>query len=131
MSGGRSTVANAKGKRLAAQAGDLSCIHPVGALFASKFISECKNYRDLQYKGLITGKGCLVTFWGEAKKQGIRYGKHPILIAKQNQMPIVVCLDKKGSLDLDLQIEDTIIFAPKLDLRIYLLDDFLKKAIPP
>lgn len=131
MSGGRATVAHARGKRLAAQAGDISCIHPTGAEFASKFMAECKFYRDLRYQGLLTGKGHLVEFWAEAKKQADRYGKQPLLIAKQNQLPATACLSSKGALLLEMRRTDAVILAPKLDLRIYLLDDFLKKAVPP
>lgn len=131
ISGGRSTVAFSKGKRLAAQAGDISCIHPIGHKFIDLFMVENKFYRDLQYKGLLTGKGHLIEFWAEAKKQATRYDKQPLLIAKQNQLPATACLSAKGCLQLELKRTDAMILAPKLDLRIYLLDDFLKKAMPP
>ena len=55
MSGGRSTVAAAKGKRLAAQAGDISCIHPIGQPFIDQFMVECKSYRDLAIRGVGYG----------------------------------------------------------------------------
>lgn len=128
MSGGRSTVAYARGKRLAAQAGDISCIHSIGQKFVDKFMSECKFVRDLNLKGLLTGKGHLVEFWAEAKKQADRYGKLPMMIAKQNRLPATVCLNSQGALTLGLKRTDAVITAPRLDLRIYLLDDFLKKA---
>jgi hypothetical protein len=126
MSGGRSTVAHAKGKRLAAQAGDITCIHPCGQRFADQFLMECKTYRDLQYVGLLTGKGHLVKFWIEASTQAKRYGKLPLMIAKQNQQPATVCLSREGMRLLRL---NPLISAPKLNLRIVLLDEFLQKAV--
>jgi hypothetical protein len=126
MSGGRSTVARAKGKRLAEQAGDITCIHRSGQSFADKFFMECKFYKDLQYTGLLTGKGNLVKFWSEASKQAKHYGKLPFMIAKQNQQPATVCLSREGMRLLDL---DPLISVPTLNLRIVLFDTFLQKAV--
>jgi len=92
MSGGRSTVAAKSGKRLAAQAGDISCVNQLGAAFTDQFYCECKSYRDLNYAGLFTGKGKLIEFWRETRKQAAHYSKHPLLIAKQNQQPIIISL---------------------------------------
>lgn len=125
MSGGRSTVAYAKGKRLAEQAGDITCIHPIGQAFANRFLMECKTYRDLQYYGLLSSKGNLVKFWREACRQAQRYGKLPLMVAKQNQQPATVCLSRDGAKLLRVR---PIITAPKLNLRIVLLDEFLKTA---
>lgn len=130
MSGGRATVGHAKGKRMAAQAGDISCIHHTGSKFADLFTIECKFYRDLNYTGLITGKGHLVEFWHEAMLQGRRYSKHPMLIAKQNQYPPVVCLDKAGYLKLGLEGK-ACLMVPPLKMRVVLFDDFLKHAVRP
>src|ERR1700744_2530157 len=65
MSGGRSTVAFKKGKALASQVGDISCVDPIGNRFTSRFAAECKFVADLQYTGLLTGKGKLIEFWTE------------------------------------------------------------------
>lgn len=126
MSGGRSTVAHTKGKRLAQQAGDITCIHPVGQPFANKFLMECKNYRDLQYYGLLSSKGNLVKFWLEVRRQARRYGKMPLMVAKQNQQPATVCLTRDGAKLLKVC---PVVTAPKLNLRIVLLDEFLRTAI--
>jgi hypothetical protein len=128
MSGGRSTVAAAKGKRLAAQAGDISCIHPMGHSLTDAFYIECKSYRDLNFVGLLTGKGKLLEFWREAQKQAKHYGKHPMLIAKQNQQPIIVCLDKAGAAKLKAPAR---LVGAKWNLRISLFDLFLKTAVRP
>lgn len=128
MSGGRSTVAARKGKRLAAQAGDISCIHASGSPFTDNFYVECKSYRDLNFIGLLTGKGKLIEFWEETKRQAEHYGKWPLLIAKQNQQPIVACLDQNGAAALQLRPH---ISVPAWHLRIVPFDCFLAEAVRP
>lgn len=130
MSGGRSTVAHAKGKRLAAQAGDISAIHPLGNEFISKFMVECKTYHDLQYVGLLSNRGHLVKFWLEAKHQARRYDKLPLLIAKQNQQPATVCLNRKGFALLGIEPKYNVLTAHRLGMHIILLDTFLRTAKP-
>jgi hypothetical protein len=130
MSGGRSTVAAAKGKRLAAQAGDLSCIHPVGQNFASTFHVECKSYKDLNLLGLLSGRGHLVEFWDETCQQASVYNKSPLLIAKQNRFPAMACLDDRGARILGV-IKRALLIAPDRNLRIMPLFEFLKYAVSP
>ncbi len=124
MSGGRSTVAAGRGKRLVAQAGDISCIHPIGAPLTDKFYLECKSYKDLEYKGLITGKGHLVKFWCETVIQARNYGKLPMLIAHQNQQPTIICMDTAGR--RFYPTDEWVLTAPRLSLWIMLFEDFLK-----
>lgn len=96
MSGGRSTLAAKAGKRLAAQAGDLSCIHPNGQPFLNRFMVECKFYNDLEIVGFLLGRGTLAGFWKIAKKDAATYSKHPLLIAKQNRLPTIALTDEVG-----------------------------------
>lgn len=128
MSGGRSTVAARKGKRLAAQAGDISCIHSSGSALTDKFYFELKAYRDLNFVGLLKRIGKLAEFWLETQKQAKHYGKHPVLIAKQNQQPIIVCLNKEGQAELALKAH---LLVPSMGLRVVLFDRFIKDAVRP
>jgi len=130
MSGGRSTVAALKGKRLAAQSGDISCIHPTGAAFASRFFIECKSYANLNFLGLLTGKGHLIEFWGEALVQATAYSKLPLLIAKQNHMLPMACLCNIGARELRLE-KRALMIAPQRSLNIIPLHEFLKYAARP
>lgn len=125
MSGGRSTVAFARGKRLAAQAGDISSIHPLGHTFIEKYLLECKTYRDLDYVGLLSKRGKLVQFWQEATRQAKLYDKKPVLIAKQNQQPITICVGYGLAEQWKLR---PVLRAPRLNLCIALFDDFLKSV---
>lgn len=129
ISGGRATVAHKRGKRMAAQAGDISAVHELGIPLINKCLIECKAYQDINFMGILTKKGKLVEFWAEAKKQGRRYNKEPMLIVRQNQKPVFVCLTSKGR-DLFGPIH-RIIWVPLLNMNIYLLDDFLKQAVKP
>lgn len=128
MSGGRSTVAFAKGKRLATQAGDISAIHPLGSKLTDKFLLECKFYRDLNFAGLLLKRGKLTEFWLETRRQATQYKKHPMLIAKQNNQPIIVCLSREGQQELMLSAHW---FVPPMGLRIVLFEKFLKTAKRP
>lgn len=128
MSGGRSTVAARRGKRLASQAGDISCVHHTGSALTEKFLIECKSYRDLNFAALLKRKGKLAEFWLETRKQAVKYQKLPMLIAKQNQQPIIVCLSQEGQLALRLKAH---ILVPSMGLRIILWDNFLKTATRP
>ncbi len=130
MSGGRSTVAFARGKRLAAQAGDISCIHPIGAAFATKFFVECKHYRNLDFPGAIKSKGSLYKFWVEAKEQAEKYNKEPMLICQQNRYPALVGLTSFGRTVIGTGPSEIVIAYPQHDLYFVTFEDFQRYAVP-
>ena len=130
MSGGRSTVAFKKGKKLANQVGDISCIHPIGQKFIDAFAVECKAYSNLDYPGLITGKGKLLAFWAEINEQASRYGKEPFMVAKQNRMPAVVCLNREGSNKLGIYETHTLLISRPFDLYIFGAGYFCSTCLP-
>jgi hypothetical protein len=130
MSGGRATVGHRKGKNHSTQVGDISCIHPAGHHFSEAFAPECKFYADLNYTGLITGKGKLLDFWAEIKKQAGRYKKHPFLVARQNRMRTTVCLDNLGLLELGMSKNDALLFSPRYNMYIFDFEQFLKACKP-
>lgn len=136
VSGGRSTVAARKGKRLAAQAGDISCIHPIGVAFASKYLAECKSYASLDYQGILTGRGKLLEFWRVVQEEAQRCGKMPFLIAKQNRQPTTICLDFMGMRTLGLgeamgSDPLSLLIVPSADMYIYSANDIFAKCKPP
>jgi hypothetical protein len=130
MSGGRSTVAAAKGKRLAAQAGDITAINDIGLRLTKDFFIECKAYKNLNYAGLITGTGKFVEFWKTACVQAQVYNKRPMLIVKQNQQPVLVCL-RGLTTDFGRATLKRVLWMPKLNMEVYLFEDFLKHAGVP
>lgn len=128
MSGGRATVAHKKGVKLATQVGDITCIHPMGTNFTNTFAVECKFYADLNYQGLLTGKGKLLAFWDEINEQAGRYGKYPMLFARQNRLPMTVCLTKSGANALGLGDHKTVIISRPHDIYIMLADRFVSEC---
>lgn len=97
MSGGRATLGMREGKAHAASAGDVSAIHFLGAKFIEHFYVECKFYKDLQLKNvLFNGPSKLMTFWKDAAFEATVYKKLPLLIAKENHVPILVVLSSEG-----------------------------------
>lgn len=130
MSGGRATVGHKKGKAHASQVGDISCIHPVGNYFIEYFAPECKFYANLEWQGLLTGKGKLLQFWNEINKQAERYGKHPMLFARQNRLPTTVCLAHSGATALGLQGHQTTLISRPHDLYVFMADQFFKECEP-
>lgn len=130
QSGGRSTTAFKKGKRFSDQAGDICSLHPVGRPLTEKFMLELKHYADLNFIGLLTGRGHLVKFWQKASEQATFYNKWPMMIAKQNAQPVIVCLSREGAKELAIKLK-CILCAPRLNLYIFLFDDFLKFAARP
>lgn len=130
MSGGRSTVAAAKGKRLADQAGDISAITPLGHRLTSKFMIELKFYRDLGFTTLYKQKGNLAKFWLTARAEAKRYDKLPMLIAKQNQQDILVWLTGDGISTFELR-PLCVLIMPRMNMYAVTLDCFLKHAVKP
>lgn len=91
MSGGRATVRFKRGMKDPNQAGDLACVHPKGRWLTQRFAVEMKFYKKLDIQSaLVFGKGKLVKFWKQAYRQARDHGKKPILIAKENNTPVLV-----------------------------------------
>lgn len=92
-SGGRARVGLAKGDVFKAQAGDISSIALEGHPLVDNFMIECKHYKDLNLVQLITkNKGNLAGFWLQLWDDAREFDKLPMLIAKQNQYPILLGL---------------------------------------
>ncbi|HET9285666.1 MAG TPA: hypothetical protein VFR24_27250 [Candidatus Angelobacter sp.] len=128
MSGGRATVAAKKGQMLTAQAGDISCIHPMGEPFIRRFYCECKFYNNLQYSSLLLAKGNLANFWNTTKVEAYKYEKLPFMIAKQNRLPTTICTDTNGVMALVVNSDHVLMTVPMLDLYIIHADMFLNNS---
>lgn len=97
MSGGRATVQFKKGGQNRTQCGDITAIHPDGNPLTELCLISCKFYQDLKIAGVVVGnKGGLSSFWLECVAEAKRYGKLPMLIAKQNNTPPFICLNDEG-----------------------------------
>lgn len=95
MSGGRATVGRKGGKDHSRHAGDISATSVEGHALTDEWYVECKAYLNLQIdSAMIKGVGKLIKFWDEAVEQATHYSKKPMLIAKQNQVPVIVLVPK-------------------------------------
>lgn len=87
MSGGRATVAHAKGVKVR-QVADITPVAPEG--HALNVYIECKFYKDLDIPGLLLERGKLVSFWKHASKEAYKHRREPWLIARQNRFPTLL-----------------------------------------
>jgi hypothetical protein len=90
MSGGRATVRGLTVR----QCGDIAAVAEEGNGFCAKYYVECKHLKSLDWSGLINGKGMLAKYWLDTDKKANVRGLDPMLIARQNRGPIIVCLDQ-------------------------------------
>lgn len=130
MSGGRATVGFKSGKNHSSQVGDISLVSPLGSKLINAFAIECKHYSDLNFTGLLTGKGNLLKFWTEITTQTSRYAKYPMMFARQNRLPAVVCLTQEGLTILDFPTNKTILDSHQNDLYMVLSDVFFEDCKP-
>lgn len=99
MSGGRATLAAQRkdGKKFDAQSGDISAIHPLGALLLEHFVIDTKHYKDFDTDGIIFGRdGLLLPLWRKLVEEADEVEKEPMLICKQNRKPELLVVREKG-----------------------------------
>jgi hypothetical protein len=95
MSGGRATVAGRKGDILKRQCGDVCSVSPNGHKLTDQYYVECKHVRSLQVHNFLLRRGLLYAFWQETKKQARIYNRAPMLIAKENNFPVLVLFSRR------------------------------------
>jgi hypothetical protein len=124
MSGGRATVAAKGGKRLSAQAGDITAIDPIGNALTDLFIIECKHYKSLDFPALIyNSKGVLSKFWTKLKGEAELHKKYPLMIARENGRPTIVISNPLGAYVLSNSCDN--IATLGLDMIVFKFDDVL------
>jgi len=89
-SGGRATVHKKKGD-LHRQSGDICAVSPEGHALMDRYYFELKAYKTLQLARFFTqGKGTLASFFHKTVLEAYYYNKKPVLVAKQDRVPILV-----------------------------------------
>ena len=98
-SGGRQTTRMKKGIETHNQSGDITATHPDGEMFMSVFTVECKNYTNINLFSLITGTegNTIVGWWKVHLDKSREVNRHPLLIIKQNNKPILWICDRRIS----------------------------------
>lgn len=133
MSGGRATIGLRVGNVRASQAGDVSAIHALGERLLGHVVVECKSYADLDlFSGVANDTGKLRRFWDELRRHAAKFGKRPMLVARQNGMPTVCLLepDPAGWL-FGLRAECASAVLPRWGCYVILFECFLREAAVP
>lgn len=127
MSGGRATLGLGRGEVLARQAGDVSAIGPEGHPLTDRYYIELRFYRDLAIaRSLLERRGTLAKFWEEVVGQAARYGRAPMLVAKQNLYPELILTAPGSAPDFG---PPTLVAGGRFDL--HLLADVLARPFRP
>lgn len=93
MSGGRATVKRGEVR----QAGDITAVAPEGHSLTDRYYIECKSYRTLDLASfLVKGTGTLSKFWEVCCREAESHHRSPMLIAKQNNVPILMLTEVLG-----------------------------------
>jgi hypothetical protein len=126
MSGGRATVARGKVR----QSGDLTAVAPEGHVLTDYWFIECKTGFGLSVGlFLLRGMGPLAKFWKVARREAVKYGKEPMLVARQSGLPTIVVMPYDLELDEILNIwfaAGPIVKDRRARWVVFKLDDLLK-----
>lgn len=135
MSGGRATMGMRRGTALRRQSGDISSVAPEGHIITDKFFIELKHYKNLSVDSFfLTGKGALAGFWAEAVREAKKYGKHPLLIARQNNKPLLLMIGSGMEPALfqpkELPLLSITLQGSQHDCTVYLFDQVIEQTKP-
>ena len=117
----------AAGKVNLTQSGDVSAVGQGAYEFCERTFVECKHYRDLSIgRGFLCRTGPLWNFWRVAVAEALKYGKRPLLVARQNLYPTVA---------LTLADDDVFDPLPLIVLRhwganVRLFDEVTRVSVP-
>lgn len=126
-SGARATVQLKKGVINMAQSGDISAIDPEGYEFINTTFVECKHRRDLAIdRGLVCGTGLLANFWCVVVREAERYGKRPLLVARQNLYPTLAIT----ALGFPVFADVPLIVLNSWGAEVRLFDDATRVVVP-
>ena len=130
-SGAKATIHKKQGREaFVSQAGDIASSEPLGENLTKYLMVECKHYRDMGYLNLFFGgKGGIVQFWDKLLQECADYKKHPMLVCRQNNRPIILGTTLHVVNQLDLHEYIFAIF-PNKELGLMLWKDFLDNCKP-
>lgn len=136
MSGGRASIQlKTDRKHAGAQAGDISAVDKAGHELVSRYLIDCKHYQELRVRDLVFDRNRgLVMFWQDIMTDSSAFQKRPMLIAKQDYLPELICLDARGKAELLPDTPPRGVF-PRYAMFLWQLDELLQtdpgKLAPP
>lgn len=104
------------------QAGDICSVAPEGHEFCNRYYIECKHLKNLDFPGLLRDTGKLSKFWVQTCNRAGDRQQKPMLIAKQNSVPTIICWQEiwENVDHISVSWGDE-----KYDFHIYQFDDIL------
>lgn len=132
LSGGQFTFSSRKGKARG-RAGDIVSSDPLAFPFCEKVVVECKHWRDLDLISFFHQRGELFQAICKVERQARDCGKNWMLIARQNNKPVLLFIDPALLKTFYGQILDTVLFVPNPNEGgvCYILDlDAFTSAVP-
>lgn len=133
MSGGRATIQARAGKVNLAQSGDVSAIGAGAYDFCEHTFVEVKHYRELSIgRSFVCGTGQLASFWSVCCREADRYGKRPLLVARQNLYPtLAVARSRDEIFDESDPIITLHLWDDKWGAFVYLFDAVTRVRVKP
>lgn len=134
MSGGRATVARAKGVNVR-QSGDICAVSPEGHALCNDLYMECKFLKECSIDSALEGGSALRKIWDIASVESQKTLKFPVLLIKRNRRkPLwITCATVAKMLSVaprgSLRVDSRTVFYGR-DMHIFLLDDVLKSTPP-
>lgn len=100
MSGGRATLMRRAGQRNLSQMGDVSSLDSSSNWLTDRYMIECKHSKDTGLLPfLIHGGGKIANWVSTMEQQGHECQRRPLLVFRQNHMPILVLTRENGVTD--------------------------------
>jgi len=129
-SGAKATAHAKKGVLFKNQAGDIIALEDIGYTVTNRFIIECKHYKDLNLNGLVyDSKTGVLEFWLKLLRECEEFKKQPMLIARQNNRPILLGFNKFG-IDFFDCFDLVRAVYPRYGLHLIKLDEFIAVKDP-
>jgi len=130
-SGAKATINFKLGEMYSDQAGDIIATGEKGFFLTKVFFLECKHYQNLNIDGIVYGtKSGITEFWTKAYKEAKEHNKFPMLIARQNNKPIILGLNKQGIEIFGESLWYPKLHVPTIDLYIYSFNEFISNVCP-
>lgn len=127
MSGGRATIQFDAGRVNLTQSGDVTAVGMEAYDFVERTFVEVKHYRDLRIaRSIVCGTGDLVAFWKKTVEESSKYGKRPMLVARQNLYPTLVVTKSSD----DVFGDPVMIVLNHWQAHVRLFDEVTKVRIP-
>jgi hypothetical protein len=116
------------GSKFQAQSGDISAADVEGHVLTDQFVVECKHYSEAVIIALLrdSEKSKIRQWWVKVNNEANTRGIEPMLVIKQHNLPMVVCLRSSGAARYLCDSPPLAkIYSPSQDMYCFLMSDLL------